>query len=304
MRSWNRYPQFYILGILVSAQAAFGGPSEYRVTDATGIETIFKKTPKRVVPLQPSLAELADRIGVGASEIVGVSAYTDFPKALKSKPQVGSYVKPNLESIVALHPDLVLASRDGTPKELVLRLRKLGVPVVTVQTETIAGLREAYPILGAALGKSESAERALSDFDQEIEKIRERAKSRKSLRVLLQVGEDPLVVAAGKTFLNEGLKILGAINIYPDSKKTYPRVSVEDVLKKNPEAIVLVGMGEDIRQFERAEKRWGSFPDLAATRNKRVVLLRSDELVRPGPRFPVGLEKLERAIFKKVEGPK
>jgi iron complex transport system substrate-binding protein len=115
--------------------------------------------------------------------------------------------------------------------------------------------------------------------------------------VLLQVGEDPLVVAAGKTFLNEGLGVLGVTNVYPDRKRTYPRVSVEDVLKKNPDAIVLVTMGGDEESFARAEKRWKTYPNLTAVKWNRVFRIRADGLVRPGPRFPAGLLVLESALF-------
>ena len=257
-----------------------------------------ERTPKRIVPLEPSLAELIIRLGVPESEIAGVTAYTDYPASLKKKPSVGSYAKPNLEAIIALKPELVLASRDGTPKETVTRLRQLGISVVTVATETLAGLRESYPLVGAAVGRADSAVSALAEFDAALAKLRERAKSRASVRVFLQVGEDPLVAAAGKTFLNEGLGVIGVTNIYPDPSLTYPRVSVEDVLQKNPEVIVLIGMGDDVASFARAEKRWRSFPKLAAARRNRIVLLRSDALVRPGPRFPVGLVELERAIFE------
>ncbi len=291
----------FFLGCVAAARAGAATP-EYRVVDALGAETAFVHPPRRLIPLQPSLAELADRVGASLDEIVGVTAYTDFPPLYKSKPSVGPYSKPNLEAIVALRPDLVLAGRDGTPKDLVARLRKLGIPVVTVATETIAGLRESYPILGAALGKRLEAERALADFDHDIEAIRARAKIHPSMRVMLQVGEDPLVVAAGKTFLNEGLDVLGLRNAYPDPKATYPRVSVEDVIKRDPEAIVLIGMGEDTASFARAEKRWRSYPKLAATKWNRVIFLRADALVRPGPRFPSGLEMLERALFAPGRG--
>ncbi len=281
---------------------ALAAAPAYRVVDATGTEVVFAKPPKRIIPLQPSLAELADRIGTSLEEIVGVSAYTDFPPLLKSKPTIGPYSKPNLEEIVALKPDLVLAGRDGTPKETVIRLRKLGIPVITVATETIAGLRESYPIIGAALGKKAEAERALADFDHDIEALKARAKNRQNLKVMLQVGEDPLVIAGGKTFLNEGLTILGCHNAYPDPKQTYPRVSVEEVLKTDPEAIILIAMGDDIASFQRAEKRWKSFPKLAATKWNRVILLHSDSLVRPGPRFPAGLVQLERTLFAPGRG--
>jgi len=250
-----------------------------------------------VVPLDPSLAEITVRIGYPIENIVGVSAYANFPVELKRKPSVGPFSRPNLETIVALRPDLVLANRSGTPEVLVERLKKLGIRVVTVGTENLLGLREAYTLLGAALDRPTEARAALAEFDSEIEKLRARAKARAPRKVLLQVGEDPLVAAAGGTFLGEGLVLIGGTNLYSDTGQTYPRVSVEDILRKDPDTIVLLGMGEDGNAFSRAEKRWRAYPSLAATRFLRVFTLRSDSLLRPGPRFPSGLAELERLVY-------
>ncbi|MBS1963592.1 MAG: ABC transporter substrate-binding protein [Bdellovibrionales bacterium] len=310
MRNRRLETVFLAAVLLAGAAESRAATPEYHVVDAVGADVHFVRTPKRIVPLQPSLAELAVRVGAPIEAIVGVSAYTDFPLELKKKPSIGSYAKPNLEAILALKPELVLAGRDGTPKEIVARLGKLGIPVVTVATETLAGLREAYRVVGAALRRSTEATAALAEFDGELAALRKRAETRtkagNSAKVLLQVGEDPLVVAAGKTYLNEGLGVIGATNVYADPEQTYPRVSIEDVLKKDPDAIVLVGMGDDVAQFSRAEKRWKSYPKLAAARAGRIVLLRSDSLVRPGPRFPGGLVELERAVYgaKAAEGGK
>ncbi len=271
-------------------------PSLIRVRDAIGFETTLAKAPRRVLPLMPSLAELLDALSIPPEQIVGVTEYTDFPEALRGKPSVGSYTKPSLERIVSLKPDLVLASRDGTPKSTVDRLRKLGIPVVTVATETFAGLRESFPIVGRALDRKDAAEKALARLDGEISALKSRSKNRPSKRVMLQVGEDPTVVAAGGTYLNEGLEILGLKNVYSDSKRTYPRVSVEDVLERKPSQIVLVGMGNDRKKFERAAERWRAFPQLKAA-GTRVGLLWSDALLRPGPRFPAGLVELETEIY-------
>ncbi len=271
-----------------------------RVVDGLGHETILSASPTRILPLMPSLAELIDALEVPPSSVVGVTEYTDFPVAYRDKPSIGPYAKPNLERIAALKPDLVLASRDGTPKEIVARLRKLGFPVVTVATESLSGLRESFPIVGSALGKEGVAKRRLAQFDEKLDALRIRAKGRAPRTIMLQVGEDPAVVAAGKTFLHEGLVILGLRNIYGDAKKTYPRVAIEDVLRRRPDLIILVGMGADREKFERARNRWGVYPQLRPKEGRpgtKIALLWSDALVRPGPRFPDGLSELEKTIF-------
>jgi iron complex transport system substrate-binding protein len=264
--------------------------------------------PKRVVVLLPSLAETAVAILGDDSAIVGVSEYTDFPKSLAKKTSIGSYSKPNVETIVSLKPDLVLASEDGSPPEILRRLRGLRIRVVSVGTESLAKTRASFSVLGEALGKTKEATVALGKFDAEIAKIRARAESRKKesrpSRILVQVGDDPLIVAGRGSFLHEGLEILGLENAYAASKLAFPRIAVEDVLRKNPDVILLVALSDDLRTFERARARWMAYPTLAATKGEKIYILRSDSLVRPGPRFPAGLQELEAVIFPSEGGVK
>ncbi len=287
-----------VLGITFCVPALpQASPLEIHVVDALGYSTSLPRSARRVIPLLPSLAEVLDRIGVPEGSVVGVTEYTDYPLGFRKKPSVGSYAKPNLEQIIALKPDLILAGRDGTPEVTVKRLRKMGIPVVVVATETMAGLRQTYGLVGTVMGKSSEAKSALESFDQEMSAIRSRAKTRPPLKVLIQVGEDPLVVAGGKTFIHEGLEAIGARNIYGGLEKTYPRVSAEDVLVRDPDVIVLIGLGQDVKEFDRAKKRWSQFSKLSAAKSGRIIVLRSDSLVRPGPRFPTGLLDLERAVY-------
>jgi iron complex transport system substrate-binding protein len=262
-------------------------------------------TKSRVVTLIPSLGEIAAEILGGEERIAGVVEYTDFPATLSKKPTVGTYAKPNLEKIISLKPDLVLASRDGTPPALIVRLERLKIPVLTVGTDSIEKLRESCLMIGEAVGTDEGAKLA-ARIDREIEAVKARAERRKKNsrahpKVLLQVGDEPLVVVGGTGFLDEALAILGVTNAYADSKQPFPRVSVEDALKRDPEVILLIALGNDLKPFERAKKRWESYPKLAATRGGRIRILRSDSLVRPGPRFAQGLRELEAALFEGLE---
>lgn len=278
--------------------------AEYRVKDSQGTEIVLQSTPWRVVTMTPALAELAMAIGLQESNIVGVSEYTSFPSEMKSKPSIGPYSKPSLEKIIGLKPDLILASEDGTSQEIIRRLRKVKIPVMVIKTDSLTSIQEAYPILGKAFGQEVQAKIALQSLHQKSEGLKSRASARKSsptkkISVMIQVGEDPLVVTGGGNFLNEGLALLGVSNTYADAKSPYPRVSVEDVLKRNPDVILLVALGSETRAFDKAKKRWLNFSTLAAVREKRVYIIQSDALVRPGPRLPDGLIEVESVLFQK-----
>jgi len=254
---------------------------------------------KRVIALTPALAELAMAVGLPEGNIVGVSEYTDFPAVLKSKPSIGPFTKPSLEKIVTLNPDLLLVSGDGTPREVIERLRKLKVPLLVLKTDSLKAVEEAYLALGKAFAQEVQAKLALDELKKKTEALKARAKER-SLSVVIQVGEDPLVVAGGENFLSEGLALLGLRNAYGDAKHTYPRISVEDVLKRNPDIILILSLGVGDRVFEKAKKRWSGFTELKAAKEKRIFIVKSDALVRPGPRLPDGLSEVEDVVFGKV----
>jgi iron complex transport system substrate-binding protein len=290
-RTRNRFAQAADVGILfalLSSVSAVAAP------------------PKRVIPLMPSLAEIAVAILGDDAAIAGITEYTDFPASLAKKPSVGPYAKPNVETILALKPDLVLAGEDESPKDVLRRLRALGIRVVSVGTESLSKTRASFATIGRVLERPKEAAATLSKFDSAIAAVAERAASRRKAnrretRVLLQVGDDPLIVAGGTSFLHEGLEILGVKNVYGDVKSSFPRIAVEDALRRNPDAILLVALSDDLRTFERAQAKWNGYSSLRAVKEGKVKILRSDALVRPGPRFPEGLIALENALFPSTE---
>lgn len=253
--------------------------------------------PKRVVTLIPSLGELASEILESTDTIVGVSEFTDYPAALKTKKTIGPYYKVNLEAVVELRPDLVLASTDGNLKDQIDRLRELKIPVVVVKTSRMREIEESITQVSEALGKAEKGKTLLARFKRDVQSIRDRAKKRKSLRVLLQVGDEPLVVVGGESFLSEALEVVGAKNAYSDSKLPYPRIAYEDVVKRNPDRILVFALSDDRAVFEKMAKQWERFPGLKSIRNKGVTIFKADELLRPGSRLIRGLELLERELY-------
>lgn len=254
-------------------------------------------TPKRIVTLIPSLGELAAELLENTKTIVGVSEFTDYPKTLKTIATIGPYDKVSLERILALKPDLVLASFGGNSKDQVERLQELKIPTLVVKTENVGQVSEAILSVGRALGVKARAEMLNVQFKTQIEAIRARIPHYiVPYTVLLQIGDEPLVVAGRDGFLNEAIEIVGAKNVYSDQKGSYPRVSYEDVVKRNPDAILVLALHGDEATFEKMLSQWRRFPNLKAVKNGKLKILHADELLRPGIRLPIGIEKLEKAI--------
>lgn len=269
------------------------------LTDITGTRVRLADRPARIVTLAPSLGELAaDLVGENLERIVGVTDFTDFPPALKKVRSVGNYAKFNLESVVSLKPDLVLATHDGNSKDQVAHLRELGVPVLVVGTETFSEIEASMKLVAEAIGVPAEGERMVSQFKLGLSRIRERARTRAGARpsVLMQIGGDPLIVVGRKTFLNEALEAVGARNVYGDNDQRYPRPSVEDAVSRNPDHVLVMALGEDMRSFQTMAASWAQFSSMKAVREKKVRILKADALLRPTLRLLEGLSLLEREI--------
>jgi iron complex transport system substrate-binding protein len=285
---------------LALAWAAAGGRAQAReVVDATGARVRLADKPARIVTLAPSLGELAaDLCGNDLSRIVGVSEYTDYPPALAKVASVGQYARFNLEKVVALRPELVLATLDGNPRDEVLHLRELGVPVVVVATASLKDVEGSIRLVGEAMGVPEDGARMARSFAEGLTRIRAKAASgAKARRVLLELGEDPLVVAGRGTFLDDALLAVGATNVYGDSDTHYPRPSLEDVVHRDPDVILVLALGGDLKPFEAMAKGWARFPRLKASRSGNVRIVQDNAVLRPTLRLLEGLRLLEKAVY-------
>lgn len=279
--------------------------------DASGTTFVPSlSSPKRIVTLVPSAAEMVfDIIGLQEAQnrIAGVSEYTDFPKSLVDKPKVGSYVAFELERVLALKPDLVIATTDGNPRERVLRLRSLGVPVLVIAQNSFNEIFQAYEWLGLALHEAPKSAEVVNKFK---EKLNEFSRENKDIlsqknqnlkKVVLQIGENPMVVIGQGTFLSEIIDFLGVINLFGKSGVRYPRPGYEQVLALKPQHIVLVEMGDAQNvhdAFVHSKQKWEGLLKKSGLSGTQVSLLKLDEIVRPSLRMLIGIDRLAQEIKK------
>ncbi len=291
---------------LITVCISFAVPAFSRnLEDAFGTHVKIADHPVRIVTLAPSLGELAaDLLGDSLDRIVGVSDYTDYPPVLSKAKSVGSFARFNLETVVALKPDLVVATSDGNARDQIEHLRELHLPVVVVKTSSFADIDQSILILAQALDVQklgDSIRKRLSDGLKKIEaRTLERRKSGKpGPQVLLQLDTNPLVVAGSSTFLNEALLKVGARNVYSDIGKPYPKPTLEDVVRRNPDVILLLGMENNLMSFKNAAKDWQRFSKMKAVRSRQIQVIQADEMMRPSLRILDGLSLLEQAIYGK-----
>jgi iron complex transport system substrate-binding protein len=283
-------------GLLLLSSAAFARDFK----DATGASVSVPDHPSRIVTLAPSVGELAaEFLGADLERIVGVSDATDYPPALKNSEAIGPYHRFNLEKILALKPDLVLATLEGNSKDQVLHLRELGLQVFVFSTGSFSDVEASMRQMAELLGEPKKGDVVVERFEKSLQQIRARGRehAKTPKRVLIQLDEQPLVVAGGPSFLSEALKTVGAENIYAGSKAGYPRPSIEDVLKRNPDFVLVIAFGPELRRFNIMAARWSQHPDLLATQKKQLKVVYADALLRPSMRLLEGLAVLERTLY-------
>jgi len=252
---------------------------------------VFGQAPKRIVSTAPSITELLYALGIG-DRVVGVDLFSRYPADALKKPKIGDYANPNLEAIAALRPDLVIIPTN--PVKLAERLGTLRLKVLEIDQESIAKLYESFRIVGQATGATGQGERLASAVRAQLEAVRARAAPLKKTRMVFVVGRTPnrldgLIVVGQASYLNEIIALAGGENVFRDAIASYPGVSLEEVLARNPDVIVDMGEMADTIGVTDTRKRevvnlWERLNSVAAVKQHRVYAVASDIYVEPGPR--------------------
>ena len=264
------------------------------VKDQLGREVILPDDPGRVISLAPSITEIVFALGKG-DRLKGVTQHCDFPAAVQSLPRVGSFVHPDLERIVALKPDLCIATRDGNPQDVIAKLEALKIPVYVVNPKDLNTVVDTVVEIGQLLNASQRGQDLAHDLRARIERVKSRvAEAQQRPRVFFQIGIVPIVSAGTSTFIHELITTAGGHNL-AEGPTPYPRFSREQVLALQPEVIIITSMTRG-QAFEPVRAEWNQWGSLPAVRNQRVFIVDSNLFDRPTPRLIEGLEILARLI--------
>jgi len=262
--------------------------------------------PKRIISTSPSITESLFAMGLG-DRVVGVSTYCRYPPAVLALPKIGSFIKPDPEKIAVLRPDLVIVQRAKSPQPLAGRLAALGIKYAEVEPGSLAELYTMMHDIGRATGSEAQAEALVARIRARLDAIRAGARGAgPPPTVLLIVGRDPgllsnLVGAGPGAYLDELIGIAGGKNVLADSRVEYPRISMETVVRTDPEVILDAGaMGTTQNDGTKGETElrqpWLAHRELRAVRNGMVFGLTSETLVVPGPRVVDAVEIIAKPI--------
>ena len=257
--------------------------------DDTGRRLYVAHAPSRVISLAPSVTEMLFAIGAGA-QVVGVTQFCDYPPEATQKPQVG-YANPNLESLVALQPDLIVAPQEFLKPDLIGKLEQLKIPVFILSARTIEDVVGHIQTLGRMLDRSTEATALAMDLRRQIARIKTRTQSAVPVRVLYVLNSEPLITVGPGSFIDQLIGLAGGLNIAAKSATAYPRLSMEVVLQENPEVLLFpVGKSEGIS--DREQQAWRKWSTLTAVKQNNLRQISADVLNRPGPRIGTALELL------------
>lgn len=234
----------------------------------------------RVITLAPALTELAFAAGI---KPVAVSAYSNYPPEANQLEQVANWQGINVERILALKPDLVLAWREGNPQRQVGQLSAFGIKVVWINPTTLDQLADSLRQLKAWSPAPEKADRAVEALLKQQETLSRHYASLPKKRVFLQFGQRPLFTASGNTLQNEILQLCGGENIFADSRIAWPQVSREQVLMRKPQIVVTAG---DAKRIAETEAFWR--PQLTVP----AIAVNEDWFSRPGPRIMLAAQQI------------
>ena len=244
----------------------------------------------RIVSLAPNLTEITYAAGAGPA-LVGTVEYSDYPEAARSLPRVGDGWRIDLEQVLALRPDIVLAWSSGTPAATIERLRATGLRVVEVPTFRLADVPAALRLVGELAGTRAAAESAAARFDAQVQRLRRQHAGARPVRVFIEIDDEPLFTVNGRHIISEVAGLCGGRNVFAGLPQIAPQVDVEAVLGSDPD--VILSTDDTIADPRR---QWLAWPQLRAVRLGTIYSLSSDTVTRASPRLAQGAAEVCAAL--------
>ena len=292
------YAALLCLGLLLTAACskpntkADGQAASHQITDESGRKIIVPGSVTRFISLAPSLTEIVFAIGAG-DRLVGRTTYCNYPPEAQHVEAVGDTLKPSIERIIALQPQIVFVSTASQLEAFTSELEAHNIAVYVTDSHDLEGVFHSIERIGDVLGKRAQADELLKQLRGRVAAVAEKVKSQPPVRVFYQVSDEPLYTIGRDAFITDLIKRAGGISVTADVPGAWPKFSAESALAANPDAIVLPtggSMGTANSNVANALKR------SAAVANGRVYKINDDHLSRPGPRAVDGLEDLARAL--------
>ena len=271
------------------------------IVDGLGRKIMINAVPQRIVSLAPSNTEILFALGLG-DKVVGVTEYCNYPEAAKTKPKVGGFSTVDIEKVVSLRPDLVLATQIHS-KTIIPALEKLGLTVVALTPSSLTGVLSSITLVGKITGQDKEASELVKDLSTRITAIADKTQKLapdQRPRVFYVTWHDPLITAGTETLVGDIISKAGGQNIAYDLSGN-KAIDLETVIHRDPQVIIAsigMGTGEDLPwQYIKSESR---LKNTQALLTDRVYKIDGDLIHRAGPRIVDALEQMAQFIHPEL----
>ncbi len=254
-----------IFAVTMAAGGLLTARASRVVVDETGRKVTVPDHPHRIVCLVPSVTDTAFALGAG-DDVVAVSDYTVYPPAALKKPSIGSLVKPSIETILAYHPDLVLGTEIPGSEETTAQLQAVGIPVYLVDPLGLEGILKSVSSLGDALNRVPQAVALDANLTRRIAAVKAQTAGKAAPRVLMPIWYDPIITIGKHAFITEILETAGARSVTDDLASDWPQISMEAVIARAPEALVLIRGGKIPLSILQSRPGWSTLPAIKANK--------------------------------------
>jgi iron complex transport system substrate-binding protein len=267
--------------------AILGAPcfASRTLTDEMGRKVVVPDHPHRVICLMPTVTDTVFALGAG-DDVVGISDYTKYPAAALTKPSVGDLIKPSIETILSLRPDLVIGTQPKGPMEVTDQLERAGIPIFLVSPHGIAGIFHSVETIGMALNRTPQAEALIHSLQLRVDVVRTRTKHLPAPRVFMPIWYDPITTIGKNAFITEVIEAAGGRSVTDDLNTEWPQISMEVVLERAPDALLLVRGGKTTLKVLQDRPGWSS---MAAIKTQRAYYV--DDRINFAS--PVAIDALE-----------
>ncbi|KZX75552.1 hypothetical protein A3715_14255 [Oleiphilus sp. HI0009] len=245
------------------------------------------KQVERIIALSPHSVEILFLLGVG-DKIVGTVDFADYPEEAKSIPRIGGHTAIQIDRVLELEPDIVIAWESGNPTRDIERIKELGIVVYESTTKELEDIPQEILRIGDKVGRSAEAQVQAQNYRERLDSLRDNYQSRKPVSFFYQLWSKPLRTMAAGSWINQMFAGCGAVNVFDDPSMDYPQVSLESVIDLRPEVIVVPthhGTEMDLNM-------WNDWPEIPAVKNDHIVFFNGDLLHRFSYRTLYGMQQI------------
>jgi iron complex transport system substrate-binding protein len=285
----------FLINLLLNIPVQGG---ERLLIDEIGRKMKIPNSAKRIISLAPSITEILFALGLN-EEIAGVTDFCDYPEAASNKPRIGGFIDPSIEKIVSLNPELIIGTRDGNRMETIHRLNDLGFSVYVVNPKGIDGVIKTIQNIGEIVGRVNQSREIIKKIMINKEDVVARTRSLRKPKVFFQVGYAPIVTVGKDTLADDLIRLAGGRSISENESLNYPTYSIEAILSKAPEIIIVSSMNSKTDYLNLVEM-WQNWKSIPAVKKKAIYVVDSNLVDRPTPRIVEGLEALAKMIHPEI----